>query len=244
MTRTRDLARTLMPPDAPREGSPVKRKELQIRMTVPPRNVVRVSQDDPLPPIGQSRSAERSRPVNRPSTLGNGSGEAPRPNPADVALEVTRRQLAADRQFLESALETMAEELRQNHEDHRASLGMIQQQAIQLAMSIAEGLLYRELKNEKFEIAGMVRDVVKQMDGDEAVTVKLHPRDLELMQERLAGLPLLPDAEWTPRLEASPEVPRGGCVVEGNPNSLATDPASRIVDMRGHILERIANARA
>jgi flagellar biosynthesis/type III secretory pathway protein FliH len=213
--------------------------ELKIRLAVPPRNVVRVSPNDPLPPLVSSRLSNYGQSSKRFSN----PGEPAKNDAALAAQQEVLRQMAADKQFIESYLETVSEELRQFHEDRRSTLAEVQQNSIQVAISICEQLLYREIRDEKFEIAAMIRDVVKQLGDETPVSVRLNPRDLQVMKERLGGKPLFPDTDWAPRLEPDAEVPRGGCVVEGNSNSLVADPANRVSDIRVAILERIANAR-
>jgi flagellar biosynthesis/type III secretory pathway protein FliH len=60
----------------------------------------------------------------------------------------------------------------------------------------------------------VVRDALTQIEGTAQFTVRLHPADLELLQK--SGSPLLGDGDGTKefRFLSSPEVTRGGCLVQ------------------------------
>ena len=59
-----------------------------------------------------------------------------------------------------------------------------------------------------------MRDALAQVEGTAQFTVRLHPADLELLQK--AGSPLLATATGPDefRFLGSPEVTRGGCLVQ------------------------------
>ncbi len=63
-------------------------------------------------------------------------------------------------------------------------------------------------------IEAAIRDALVQVEGTAQFTVRLHPADLELLQK--AGSPMLTGADGATefRFLGSPEVARGGCLVQ------------------------------
>jgi flagellar assembly protein FliH len=63
-------------------------------------------------------------------------------------------------------------------------------------------------------IEGVVRDALAQIEGTAQFTVRLHPADLELLQK--SDSPLLGEGDGAKefRFLSSPEVTRGGCLVQ------------------------------
>jgi flagellar assembly protein FliH len=81
-----------------------------------------------------------------------------------------------------------------------------------LALAVSQKLV-ADLPISSAMIEGSVRDALSQVEGAARFTVRLHQADLELLQK--AGSPLLtPAAGQEFRFVASPEVTRGGCLVE------------------------------
>jgi flagellar assembly protein FliH len=84
---------------------------------------------------------------------------------------------------------------------------------VSLALDVARKLV-SEMPISVPMVEAAVRDALKHVEGSAQVTVRLHPADLELLQN--AGSPLLASAQ-TPndfRFLSSVEVSRGGCLVE------------------------------
>ncbi|CAM5190486.1 Flagellar assembly protein FliH OS=Castellaniella defragrans OX=75697 GN=HNR28_000402 PE=3 SV=1 [Castellaniella defragrans] len=84
------------------------------------------------------------------------------------------------------------------------------QALIHLATRIAEQVLRTHLEDHPDQILELVRDVLRSdPQQDAALTLRLHPEDLELVQ---AALEPPPDAAY--RLVADEQMSRGGCLVE------------------------------
>ena len=84
---------------------------------------------------------------------------------------------------------------------------------VSLALEVAQKLV-SELPISVPMVEAAVRDALTQVEGTAQLTVRLHPADLELLQT--AGSPLLASQEDTNefRFLGSPEVTRGGCLVQ------------------------------
>ena len=88
-----------------------------------------------------------------------------------------------------------------------------EQTMIALSLEIARKLV-GELPMSVEMVEAAVREALAQVEGTAEFQVRLHPADLELLQR--AGSPLLiPAGESREiRFHASPEVTRGGCLVQ------------------------------
>jgi flagellar assembly protein FliH len=84
---------------------------------------------------------------------------------------------------------------------------------IALSLSVAQKLV-AGMPISAAMIEGVVRDALAQIEGTAQFTVRLHPADLELLQK--ADSPLLGEGDGAKefRFLSSPEVTRGGCLVQ------------------------------
>jgi flagellar assembly protein FliH len=84
---------------------------------------------------------------------------------------------------------------------------------VSLALEVAQKLV-ADMPISVPMVEAAVRDALAQVEGTAKFTVRLHPADLELLQK--AGSPILASAEVTEdfRFLGSPEVSRGGCLVQ------------------------------
>jgi flagellar assembly protein FliH len=84
---------------------------------------------------------------------------------------------------------------------------------VSLALEVAQKLV-SDMPISVPMLEAAVRDALAQVEGTTRMTVRLHPSDLELLQK--SGSPLLSGAEGSDevRFLGSPEVARGGCLVQ------------------------------
>jgi flagellar biosynthesis/type III secretory pathway protein FliH len=203
--------------------------DFRVKMTVPPRGLKVVAPGDPWPPPAPARHA--STPTAKPAAGDAGQAEA-------------ARQMAADREFLESTLGQLGQTLQDLYADRHKQLTDLQNLAVELAIVAAGRLLFRDLDEDRFAVEEMVRDMAKQLVDDKPVAIHLNPKDLHLMQRRLGSRLLFADDDAAPKLVPDSGVDRGACVVEGTKDSFAHDPAAELSRMREELLERMAHARS
>ncbi len=84
---------------------------------------------------------------------------------------------------------------------------------IALALSVAQKLV-ADLPISAAMIEAVVRDALAQIEGTAQFTVRLHPADLELLQKSNSPLLAAGDDSKEFRFLSSPEVTRGGCLVQ------------------------------
>jgi flagellar assembly protein FliH len=84
---------------------------------------------------------------------------------------------------------------------------------ISLALEVAQKLV-AEMPISVQMVEAAVRDALAQVEGTAKFTIRLHPADLELLQK--ASSPILTNGEGTEEIRflGSPEVTRGGCLVQ------------------------------
>jgi flagellar assembly protein FliH len=84
---------------------------------------------------------------------------------------------------------------------------------VSLALEVAQKLV-SDMPISVPMVEAAVRDALAQVEGTAQYTVRLHPADLELLQK--AGSPLLAGSDGSSdcRFLGSPDVARGGCLVQ------------------------------
>lgn len=126
---------------------------------------------------------------------------------AEQALsEQLLRQRAEVHELMRGALESMRQAVPQIVRDTENAM-------VALSLSVAQKLV-ASMPISAVLIEAVVRDALTQIEGTAQFTVRLHPADLELLQK--SDSPLLGggDGEKEFRFLSSPEVTRGGCLVQ------------------------------
>lgn len=146
----------------------------------------------------------------------------------DAARTAARREVA-------SALSVARGILRETQESRQAWRARLEENLIALATAMARQIVERELRTDVDTFRAQAAQAVATFPVEEALRIRLHPADLEL----LAALDAAGDpsaavaAEHSVRWVPDEDVVRGGCVVEG---------PDRIVDGRvDEALRRIYN---
>lgn len=109
----------------------------------------------------------------------------------------------------------------------------VQEQLVQLALSIARHLVRRELRIEPAQVIAIIRETVGLLPAAARdVRVHLHPEDAALVREKLAS----PGAEpaWT--LVEDPVMSRGGCRVTTQTAQIDARLEARIQAVAGALL--------
>lgn len=108
------------------------------------------------------------------------------------------------------ASQALAEELQRAHQE---CLLHWQQSVVEMAVGISEKILHRKLERHPEYSLDTIRKVLQLTIGETAVLIKMHPADLELMEDGLAEV--LERLRSTGRVELIPDtaMSRGGCVV-------------------------------
>lgn len=111
----------------------------------------------------------------------------------------------------------------------------IEQQLTQLAVTLAQQLVRRELKVDPGEIVGLIRDSVKLLPGNmRNITVSLHPEDAQLVRAALSlgsG-----DEEHSWKLVEDPMITRGGCQISAPPSAINATLENRLSELAASVL--------
>jgi hypothetical protein len=201
-------------------------------------DAVVVATDSPLPPLRRSAPRPAEADADTPIGIAN-SPRTPAAPPADLWVTEIGAQLAADRKAIDTVLGSLTaavDELQQRHEERIAQWRAA---AVELAVTIAAKLLHERIATDQFNLDGMIRDMVGEMDGDEVVSVRLNPHDLELLEKRLDGQPLL-SGPTDPQLVADHTLARGECRVEGRSSVSLSDLPRQLGQIREDLLRRVA----
>ena len=111
----------------------------------------------------------------------------------------------------------------------------IEHQLSQLAVTLAQQLVRRELKVDPGEIIGLIRDSVKLLPGNTRnISVLLHPEDARLVRNALSLDSN--DEEHTWKLVEDPMITRGGCEISAPPSSINATLENRLSELAAAVL--------
>ncbi len=111
----------------------------------------------------------------------------------------------------------------------------IEQQLTQLAVTLAQQLVRRELKVEPGEIIGLIRDSVKLLPGNTRnISIILHPEDARLVRNALSIESNDEEHSW--RLVEDPMITRGGCEINASPSAINATLENRLSELAASVL--------
>jgi flagellar biosynthesis/type III secretory pathway protein FliH len=193
-----------------------------------------VAATSPLPPVP---------PEPAPAPPPAAAEPAPTPPPADLWLTEIGAALAADRKAIEATLAAVRDGMTELRTERSGRLAEWQAAAVELGLNIASKLLHERVTADQFPIEAMVRNMAGEMHDDEVVTVRLNPADLELLEKRLDGEPLLPGGR-DPAVVPDPTLGRAECRVEGRASVSLSDLTRQLNQIRDDLLRSLAHARS
>lgn len=220
-------------PSAPAEISdrPTRHGPAEFRVSFRsrPTTALLVPPDAPLPPLKAAVALPASAP---PSSL---------PSPIDPWQTAVGQQVRAEGEQVRAALDALKRAADQVKGQFDERLDEWQKAAVALAALVATRLMHQQITADEFPIEAMVRDMAAQLMDDDAVSVRLNPADLELLEKRLDGEPLLPGRD-DPRLLADATLPRGDCRVDGRAGMQIADAARSLQELTDDLLRSMGHA--
>jgi len=198
------------------EQDPPRVFEIAFRATPRLRDLVRASPLAPLPPVPAPK--------------------APPPDP--------HRREREERQAIEQVLHQLRNAAQHMETHYLTMLDEMRQAAIELAVAVAGRVVFDKLQAGEFPIEEMVRQAIARLPAAPEFTVYLHPDDLALLQQRLAGQPVVPAREARLRIEADAALKRGGCRAEAGEIHVLADLAEQLAGLRQHLLWSASHAQS
>jgi flagellar assembly protein FliH len=111
----------------------------------------------------------------------------------------------------------------------------IEHQLTQLAVTLAQQLVRRELKLEPGEIIGLIRDSVQLLPGNTRnISIILHPEDARLVRNALSMESGNEEHSW--KLIEDPMITRGGCEVSAPPSTINATLENRLSALAASVL--------
>lgn len=123
--------------------------------------------------------------------------------------------------FLEKPLEALNEE--------------VEQQLTQVAVSLAQQLVRRELRLEPGEVVGLIRDSVKLLPVNaHRISILINPEDAALVRSALSINSNDEEQSW--RLIEDPMITRGGCEIKTETSKINVTLENRLSELAAAVL--------
>lgn len=143
-------------------------------------------------------------------------------------LQRAQQEAATLQQRLLTLLDFMQHPLQVLNED-------IEHQLTQLAVTLAQQLVRRELKLEPGEIIGLIRDSVQLLPGNSRnISILLHPDDAQLVRDALSLESNDEEHGW--KLVEDPMLTRGGCEIKAPPSAINATLENRLSALAASVL--------
>jgi len=111
----------------------------------------------------------------------------------------------------------------------------IEQELAEVAVTLAQQLVRREIKSEPGEIVGLIRDSVKLLPGNARnISIILHPDDAQLVRDALSLDADHEERGW--KLVEDPMITRGGCDIKSPPSAINATLENRLSALAASVL--------
>lgn len=111
----------------------------------------------------------------------------------------------------------------------------VEHQLTQLAVSLAQQLVRRELRIEPGEIIGLIRDSVKLLPANaRKITILINPEDASLVRSALSIDPNDDEQSW--KLVEDPMTTRGGCEIKTETSVVNATLENRLSELAASVL--------
>ena len=143
-------------------------------------------------------------------------------------MKRARQEYAAKLQTLRELIEFFESPLQSVNEE-------IERQLAQVAISIAQQLVRRELKTDPGEIIGLIRDSIKLLPGNARhIVIRLHPDDARLVREAFSIDAREDETAW--KIAEDPAISRGGCEIKADPSEINLTLENRLSALAASVL--------
>lgn len=102
---------------------------------------------------------------------------------------------------------------------------------VELALSIAEKVIYKHLAEDRSLVLSMVKGVLQQLDATSVTRVRVNPEDLEYLQPHWEEAGLVPGGRSV-ELAADPRVQVGGCVIDTDNSVVDAQLKTRLAEIQ------------
>jgi flagellar biosynthesis/type III secretory pathway protein FliH len=163
--------------------------------------------------------------------------------PATDVVKTTRDpQAEQDTRHIQSLLGELIATVQDLEERRSQSISELQQLAIDLAVTVASAVAETAISQEEHGIDTLVQQAIKRMGVGDALVVGLHPRDVALLQKKLAETGS-PWPENTVDIVADDSLDPGSVRVTRDGTGLLSRVQSRLSDIRRHLIEGLDDAQ-
>ena len=143
-------------------------------------------------------------------------------------LKIAAKEQLATQQRLKQLINFFEHPLKSLNEE-------MEQQLTQVAVTLAQNLVRRELKLEPGEVIGLIRDSVQLLPGNaRRIRIFLHPEDASLVRNALAIDADNEEHSW--KLIEDPMITRGGCQIKSESSSINATLENRLSALAASVL--------
>jgi flagellar assembly protein FliH len=164
------------------------------------------------------------------------------PTPQDAEKEQAEQAAREERERLDGVLGRVLDVARDLRAAQRGRLEEMQRVAVELAVAVASHVLYERLESGAFPVEELVRATVKRLEPRQAVTVRLHPDDLALLERRTAEEPLFALDTEELCLMGDAALARGDCRAETGDVAVLANLEEHLAEMRRDLLQALPEA--
>ncbi len=140
---------------------------------------------------------------------------------AESEMESDKARLKRLFEFLENPIQALNEE--------------VEHQLTQVAVSLAQQLVRRELRIEPGEIVGLIRESVKLLPANSrSISILINPEDASLVRSALSIDPHDDERSW--KLFEDPIITRGGCEIKTEASVINVTLENRLSELAAAVL--------
>jgi len=139
-----------------------------------------------------------------------------------------RQGLAEAEELKQQAVQVMAEA---NAYREQTIMGM-EREIVDLALAIAGRVIHKQVEADPELVTAVARQALRQVVGGKSVFLRVHPQQVELLQEKAAELSSMLPGGTTLQVVADPGIQPGGVMVESDEGWVDATLSSQLEQIR------------
>lgn len=151
----------------------------------------------------------------------------------EVTSAMLERELGRHEEWLQN-FDNIIADLHRRFSD---SIGKLEQCSITLAVEIAQHILQREIQSDTAIAIEQVQRAFERINGIDAVTIRLHPYNVDALKKVKSSLLALAGDVKTIDIVADPSIEMGGCVVDTNIGSIDAQIKTQLEQLRATMVK-------
>ncbi len=157
----------------------------------------------------------------------------------EVTSAMLEREMGRHEEWLQN-FDTIVGEL---HREFSGAITRLEECAVSLGVEVARFLLQREVQTDPTVVVEQVRRAFNRVSGIDTVTVRLHPSNVEALEQVKSMLVAMSDGVRSIHVQPDFSIDPGGCVLETAIGTIDAQISTQLEQIKNEMIETARSTR-